>query len=62
MTSSTFEQPLPDDLAGRMTFMHEFREARDFPAESDHLPNVSLAQWASFGTRPCALWADQSAA
>lgn len=28
------------DLAGRMTFMPEFREARDFPSASDHLPQV----------------------
>ena len=28
------------DLAGRMTFMPEFTEARDFPSASDHLPQV----------------------
>jgi len=28
------------DMAGRMTFMPEFAQARDFPAPSDHLPNV----------------------
>src|SRR5688572_16249979 len=37
------------DLAGRMTFMPEFREARDFPSDSDHLPQAPFAQWASFG-------------
>jgi len=34
------------DLAGRMTFMPEFRLARDFPAPSDDLPRVAFAQWA----------------
>lgn len=34
------------DLAGRMTFMPEFGAARDFPSESDHLPQVAFAQWA----------------
>jgi choline monooxygenase len=28
------------DLAGRMTFMPEFAQARHFPSESDHLPQV----------------------
>ncbi|MCK9687090.1 aromatic ring-hydroxylating oxygenase subunit alpha [Scleromatobacter humisilvae] len=28
------------DMAGRMTFMPEFAEARNFPAPSDHLPQV----------------------
>jgi choline monooxygenase len=28
------------DLAGRMTFMPEFAAAKNFPAPSDHLPNV----------------------
>ena len=28
------------DMAGRMTFMPEFAQARNFPAPSDHLPNV----------------------
>jgi len=34
------------DLAGRMTFMPEFTLARDFPAPSDNLPQVTFAQWA----------------
>jgi choline monooxygenase len=34
------------DLAGRMTFMPEFQEARNFPAPSDHLPQVAFAEWA----------------
>jgi choline monooxygenase len=28
------------DMAGRMTFMPEFGQAKNFPAPSDHLPNV----------------------
>ena len=34
------------DLAGRMTFMPEFREARDFPSQADHLPRVAFGEWA----------------
>ncbi|MBC8023828.1 MAG: Rieske 2Fe-2S domain-containing protein [Burkholderiales bacterium] len=34
------------DLAGRMTFMPEFAAAKDFPSESDHLPQVAFGQWA----------------
>ncbi|HUP98775.1 MAG TPA: Rieske (2Fe-2S) protein, partial [Usitatibacter sp.] len=37
------------DLAGRMSFMPEFEAARDFPAASDHLPQVPFAQWAGHG-------------
>jgi choline monooxygenase len=33
------------DLAGRMTFMPEFDDARAFPAPSDDLPQVPLATW-----------------
>ncbi len=34
------------DLAGRMTFMAEFAEAKDFPSASDHLPAVAFGEWA----------------
>ena len=34
------------DLAGKMTFMPEFREARDFPRPADHLPQVAFGEWA----------------
>jgi choline monooxygenase len=34
------------DLAGRMTFMPEFKEARGFPSASDDLPRVPLGEWA----------------
>jgi choline monooxygenase len=37
------------DLAGRMTFMPEFREAQDFPSPADHLPRVALGEWAGHG-------------
>lgn len=37
------------DLDGRMTFMPEFTEAKNFPAASDHLPNVPFATWANHG-------------
>ena len=37
------------DLAGRMTFMPEFREAKDFPSPSDNLPNVAFSAWAGHG-------------
>lgn len=30
------------ELDGRMTFMPEFKEARDFPSASDHLPQVAF--------------------
>jgi choline monooxygenase len=33
------------DLAGRMVFMPEFGEARDFPSPSDNLPAVPFATW-----------------
>ena len=37
------------DLAGHMTFMPGFREARDFPSASDDLPQVPFGTWESFG-------------
>ena len=37
------------DLAGRMTFMPEFREALGFPSERDHLPRLAFAEWAGMG-------------
>ncbi|HEX7605330.1 MAG TPA: SRPBCC family protein [Usitatibacter sp.] len=37
------------DLAGRMTFMPEFGEAKDFPSPSDDLPRVALDEWAGHG-------------
>jgi choline monooxygenase len=37
------------DLAGHMTFMPEFKDARDFPSASDNLPHVAFAQWAGHG-------------
>ncbi len=37
------------DLAGRMTFMPEFAEARNFPSARDNLPAVPLANWGNHG-------------
>ena len=37
------------DLAGRMTFMPEFADARDFPSPADDLPQVPFAQWSGHG-------------
>ncbi len=37
------------DLAGRMTFMPEFAEARNFPSPRDNLPVVPLATWGNHG-------------
>lgn len=34
------------DLAGKMTFMPEFGQARAFPSPSDDLPRVALGEWA----------------
>ncbi len=34
------------DLAGRMTFMPEFNDAKNFPSASDDLPRVAFAEWA----------------
>ena len=36
-------------LDGRMTFMPEFRDARDFPSPSDDLPQVAFGEWAGHG-------------
>lgn len=33
-------------LDGRVTFMPEFKEAKEFPAASDNLPNVPFGEWA----------------
>ncbi len=35
------------DLSGRMTFMPEFEDARDFPSAADDLPQVPFATWAN---------------
>src|SRR4029453_11339749 len=37
------------DLAGRMTFMPEFKEAKNFPSPRDDLPHVPFAAWANHG-------------
>ena len=37
------------DLAGRMTFMPEFEEAKNFPSPRDDLPQVPFAAWAGHG-------------
>ena len=37
------------DLSGRMTFMPEFKDAKDFPSASDHLPSVALGEFAGLG-------------
>jgi choline monooxygenase len=37
------------DLAGRMTFMPEFREARGFPSSADDLPCVAFSEWGGHG-------------
>ena len=37
------------DLAGRMIFMPEFKEARNFPSPSDDLPAVPFGDWAGLG-------------
>ena len=37
------------DLAGRMTFMPEFKEAKDFPSAADHLPSVAFGEIAGLG-------------
>lgn len=34
------------DLAGKMTFMPEFREAKGFPSPADDLPQVAFGEWA----------------
>jgi choline monooxygenase len=37
------------DLTGRMTFMPEFSEAKNFPSPSDHLPQIPFGVWANHG-------------
>ena len=37
------------ELDGRMTFMPEFKEAREFPSAADNLPVVALGEWAGLG-------------
>jgi len=37
------------DLAGHMTFMPEFRDAKNFPAKADDLPLVAFHHWAGHG-------------
>ncbi len=37
------------DLAGRMTYMPEFRDARNFPSPDDNLPEVPFDTWAGHG-------------
>ena len=37
------------DLAGRMTFMPEFQDARDFPTAADNLPQVPFVALANHG-------------
>jgi choline monooxygenase len=37
------------DLTGRMTFMPEFSEAKNFPSPSDHLPQIPFGAWAGHG-------------
>ena len=36
-------------LDGHMTFMPEFRDAKDFPSASDDLPRLPFAEWAGQG-------------
>src|SRR5205085_8937229 len=33
------------ELDGRMTFMPEFKEAKDFPRPEDDLPRLALQEW-----------------
>ncbi|HUQ28715.1 MAG TPA: SRPBCC family protein [Usitatibacter sp.] len=37
------------DLAGRMTFMPEFADAKNFPSAGDDLPRVPFGEWAGMG-------------
>jgi choline monooxygenase len=46
------------DLAGRMSFMPEFGEAKNFPSAADDLPRVPFGQWAGLGFAALAPAAD----
>lgn len=37
------------DLTGRMTFMPEFKEAKNFPTAADNLPNIPFGEWCGHG-------------
>src|SRR5208282_466002 len=37
------------DLSGRMIFMPEFAEAKNFPSATDDLPQIPFAAWANYG-------------
>src|SRR5271169_1223699 len=37
------------DLSGRMTFMPEFADAKNFPSAADDLPQIPFATWANHG-------------
>src|SRR5271167_659697 len=37
------------DLSGRMIFMPEFAEAKNFPSADDHLAQIAFAAWANHG-------------
>jgi choline monooxygenase len=37
------------DLSGRMTFMPEFAQAKNFPSRADDLPQIAFAVWANHG-------------
>ena len=37
------------DLSGRMTFMPEFQDARNFPSSDDNLPEIPFQTWAGHG-------------
>ena len=37
------------DLSGRMTFMPEFKEAKNFPSATDNLAHVPFGSWANHG-------------
>ena len=37
------------DLSGRMTFMPEFAQAKNFPSTADDLPRITFGAWANHG-------------
>jgi phenylpropionate dioxygenase-like ring-hydroxylating dioxygenase large terminal subunit len=37
------------DLSGRMTFMPEFAQAKNFPSRADDLPQIAFAAWSNHG-------------